>query len=116
MSEWKTVEDASLLKEGDRVRLTLDLEIRDKDASSSGARVWTDGRAYWFSSDLLNAGKLERQERPLGVGDRVKYAGNPASTHGAILHVIDERAWVRWDRYQTYDDVVLIAQLERVEQ
>jgi hypothetical protein len=88
---------AADLREGDRVRVALEgrvLEVRAKGAVC----VDFDGSPL-ISTEIdmftLNAGKLEREERPLQVGDRAQAA--VSGSYGEILAIHDDLAWFKYD-------------------
>lgn len=53
---------------------------------------------------------VQHRNQDLRAGNAVKFAGNPDSITGVILHIIGLQAWVRWE---AYDEVVTLATLER---
>lgn len=111
--EWKAVEDASLLKEGDRIRWTVEARVLVPAEGAFDVHVVFDGgRGTSLPPATLNAGKLERQERPLGVGDEARFRAGGRQP---------------WEIVATHDDYALLKNgsdytssslhdLERVEQ
>jgi hypothetical protein len=91
---------AADLKEGDRVRVTLE-GVVTRLYSGSVAFLFPDdegpGRISWsFASSALDAGKLEREERPLQVGDRVLSRDPSDDGEGVVVAIRGRRVCTDW--------------------
>lgn len=115
-SKWSPVK-AEDLREGDRVRVTLEGRVVDGASKSYVNVVFDrqddDGCHNSIRKTALNAGKLERQERPLQVGDVVaSRSATSVRGPGIVRYRTQNQACVDWD-----DDTLTVEpvfSLERV--
>ena len=102
---------AEELKDGDRIRVTLEGVVKNVCAARHvGVILVGSASSDYLDRIALNAGKLERQVRPLEVGDAALADGQPVR----ILAIDDVYAWVRQedDGYHRY--TVRLSVLERI--
>lgn len=84
------------LETGDEIEIVARVTVEARDTGLLWLRFAPYSRtAQDFSSRELAAMTITRLEKPLAVGDRVRYASNPESTPGEILAVDGSWAFVR---------------------
>lgn len=92
---------AADLKEGDRVRVTVEgVVIPQTTTGGLVCITWDRDRAETafnaMSHDALDAGKLERQERPLAEGQYVRLARDGSDLIGTVRLTHNGQACVLW--------------------
>lgn len=107
------------IKAGDRVRVTVEGYVYAGIFAEAGPvsfRVgFGEGRSLLVTSEEVRDGvmEVERIEKPLAVGDRVKDAAFGFG-EGEILCVDDGSAFIRWNDRRYPASALLLSNLERI--
>lgn len=111
------------LREGDEIEITLKGRLvcfLDPDNSPCFHIEGAGPDKYKrFDLDELEHATITRLEKPLAVGDRVRFIGVVESCFGHVQHIVGDTAWVRWKlatKGADPDSIESLSDLQRVSQ